>query len=534
MKLLKLSLVFSFFLCVLAEAQDKLRPNILMLVCEDMSPHLGCYGDSLVKTPNIDRLAKEGIRYTGMFSTAGVCAPSRSTLITGMYQTSIGTHNMRTLGEASKPTSIKSYSRVLPENVKCYTEYLRAAGYYCTNNEKTDYQFDPPVTAWDESSKKAHWRNRPDKSQPFFSIFNFNVTHESQVWARSGEPLEVDPAKVSVPPYYPESPIVRNDIARFLSNVNEMDRQVGDIIKQLEEDGLLNNTIVIFYSDHGDGLPFVKREVTNRGIHVPFIVRNGNKAGAGTTDTALHSFVDMAPSMLSLAGVVVPSYMQGQAFLGSQASKKGRQYIFSARDRLDTEYDRVRSVRDQRYQYLRNYFPEKPYYMNVKYRQQQPMMVEMLKLKTEGKLNEIQMRWFLPKQVTEELYDLEKDPHQFNNLAKEPAYSTKLKELNEAMNNWIASVGDLGAVEESKLIEDQWPGGVQPITEAPTMEIKQNKCTLKSSTLGASIAYKVFGKNSQEPSSWQLYTKPFIKKDDQQVKAMAIRIGFAESEVSVF
>jgi arylsulfatase A-like enzyme len=534
MKLLKISLIFSFCICVFAQAQDKLRPNILMLVCEDMSPHLGCYGDSLVKTPNIDRLAKEGIRYTRMFSTAGVCAPSRSTLITGMYQTSIGTHNMRTQGEASKPVNLKSYSRVLPENVKCYSEYLRAAGYYCTNNEKTDYQFEPPVTAWDESSKKAHWRNRPDKSQPFFSIFNFNVTHESQVWARSGEPLEVDPAKVSVPPYYPESPIVRNDVARFLSNVNEMDRQVGKIIKQLEEDGLLSSTTIIFYSDHGDGLPFVKREVTNRGIHVPFIVRNGNKAGAGTVDTVLHSFVDMAPSMLSLAGVVVPGYMQGQAFLGSQASKKARQYIFAGRDRLDTEYDRVRSVRDRRYQYLRNYFPEKPYYMNVKYRQQQPMMVEMLKLKTEGKLNDLQMRWFLPKGVTEELYDLENDPHQFNNLAKVPAYSSKLKELSEAMNNWISTVGDMGAVEESKMVEEQWPGGVQPVTAAPTLVFKNGKSTLNCSTAGASIAYKIFDKNSQEPARWQLYTGPFVKKDTQQVKAVAIRIGYTESEIFVF
>jgi arylsulfatase A-like enzyme len=534
MKLLTLSLIFSFFFCVFIEAQDKVRPNILMLVCEDMSPHLGCYGDSLVKTPNIDRLAKEGIRYTRMFSTAGVCAPSRSTLITGMYQTSIGTHNMRTLGEASKPVNLKSYSRVLPENVKCYSEYLRAAGYYCTNNEKTDYQFDPPITAWDESNKKAHWRNRPDKSQPFFSIFNFNVTHESQVWDRSDEPLEIDPSKVIVPPYYPESPIVRKDIARFLSNVNEMDRQVGKMLKQLEEDGLLSSTTIIFYSDHGDGLPYVKREVTNRGIHVPFIIRHGNKAGAGTTDTALHSFVDMAPSMLSLAGVVVPSYMQGQAFLGKQASKKERQYVFAGRDRLDTEYDRVRSVRDRRYQYLRNYFPEKPYYMNVKYRQQQPMMVEMLKLKSEGKLNDLQMRWFLPKGVTEELYDLENDPHQFNNLANNPAYHAKFNELKKAMNLWISKVGDIGEVEENKMVESQWPGGIQPITSSPIIDIKQNKYILKTATPGASIAYKIFEKNSQEPVSWKLYTGPFFKKYNEQVKAVAIRIGYAESEISVF
>jgi hypothetical protein len=172
--------------------------------------------------------------------------------------------------------------------------------------------------------------------------------------------------------------------------------------------------------------------------------------------------------------------------------------------------------------------------MNGKYRPQQPMMVEVLKLKAEGKLNEIQMRWFLPKGVTEELYDLENDPHQFNNLAKVPAYSSKLKELSDAMNQWIASVGDMGAVEESKMVEEQWPGGVQPITAAPTLEIIQNKCTLKTATPGASIAFKVFEKDNPEPAGWQLYTEPFLKKDTQQVKAVAIRIGFAESEISVF
>ena len=281
-------------------------------------------------------------------------------------------------------------------------------------------------------------------------------------------------------------------------------------------------------------MPYVKREVTNRGIHVPFIVRNGNKAGAGTTDTALHSFVDMAPSMLSLAGVVVPDYMQGQAFLGKQASKKERQYVFAGRDRLDTEYDRVRSVRDRRYQYLRNYFPEKSYYMNVKYRQQQPMMVEMLKLKSEGKLNDLQMRWFLPKGVTEELYDLENDPHQFNNLANNPAYHEKFNELKKAMDLWISNVGDMGAVEENKMVESQWPGGVQPITLAPTMVFKNGKSTLSCSTSGASIAFKVFEKDSQEPAGWQLYTGPFVKKSTHHVKAVAIRIGFAESAAIVF
>lgn len=515
-------------------SQEKQRPNILMLVCEDMSPHLGCYGDSLVRTPNIDRLANEGVRYTRMFSTAGVCAPSRSTLITGMYQTSIGTHNMRTLGEASKPINLKSYSRVLPPEVKCYSEYMRAAGYYCTNNEKTDYQFEPPITAWDESSKKAHWKNRADKQQPFFSIFNFNVTHESQVWVRAKEPMEIDPSKVMVPPYYPNTPTVRNDIARFLSNVNEMDRQVGEIIKQLEEEGLLDKTIIVFYSDHGDGLPYVKREVTNRGIHVPFIIRYGDKHAAGTTDDDLHSFVDLSASMLSIAGIPVPIHMQGETFLGNAIPKNPRKYIFAARDRLDTEYDRVRSVRDKRFQYLRNYFPEKPYYMNVNYRKSQSMMVEMLKLKEEGKLSPIQMRWFLPKGVTEELYDLENDPFQLNNLAKSDKYKEKLQELSNVLINWISKVGDLGAMPEKEMVEAQWPRGIQPITEMPTLKKNALTYVLNCTTDGASIAYKIIDKDQKESTGWKLYTKPFAINIDQKVKSVATRIGFAQSAEVIF
>lgn len=211
------------------------HPNIVWIVCEDMSPHLGCYGEKVAKTPVLDRLATEGVRYTNVFSTAGVCAPSRAALITGCYQTAIGAQHMRTLGATPAlkdvyPPNYKSYSALVPANVKCFPEYLRRAGYYCTNNPKEDYQFEAPLTAWDESSTKAHWRNRKDKSQPFFAVFNLFVTHESQVWARDKEPLLVNPKDVEVPPYYPDDSISRHVIARFLTNVMMMDKQVGDII----------------------------------------------------------------------------------------------------------------------------------------------------------------------------------------------------------------------------------------------------------------------------------------------------------------
>jgi N-sulfoglucosamine sulfohydrolase len=510
-------------------AQNK--PNILVISCEDMSPNLGCYGNNLVKTPNIDRLATEGVRYTKMCTTAGVCAPSRSSLITGMYQTSLGTHNMRTQGAASKPKDIVAYSRVLPPFVKCFPEYLRGAGYFCTNNEKTDYQFEPPITAWDENNNKAHWRDRTDKNQPFFAVFNLMVTHESQVWVRAKQPLEVDPDKVTVPPYYHDSPLVRMDIARNLSNINEMDRQVGKILKELEDDKLLENTIILFFSDHGDGLPFVKREVTNRGILVPFVVRYPQKKGGGTVDSDLHSFVDIPPSILSLTGIKIPKHLQGQAFMGEKAVKTPRKYVFAARDRMDTEYDRVRSVRDKRFQYLKNYYPEKPYYMDVAYRLQQPMMPEMIQLRDAGKLSALQMRWFQPKGVTDELYDLENDPNQFNNLAKKPEYQAKLKELQQALADWTKKYGDWGDMPEKEMIEKQWQNGVQPTTAEPILIEKKGQWILTCPTEGSSIAYKIWEKNEVEPKNWQLYTQPISVKKEGHISATAIRIGFQQSKI---
>jgi uncharacterized sulfatase len=267
-------------------AAQSTRPNILWISTEDMSPDSGCYGDPYAITPNVDKLAAQGVRYTNAFATAPVCAPSRSAIITGMYPTTIGSMHMRS-------------KAVPPAGVKAFTEYLRAAGYYCTNNSKTDYNFEtptppgaagvaafnspPPVTLWDETSNTAHWRNRTDKSQPFFAVFNIMVTHESQVrvpdnvYQRNTARLKPeqfhDPAKAVLPPYYPDTPLVRKDWARYYDNITAMDYQVADILKQLEEDGLAENTIVFFWGDHGRGLPRSKRFVYDSGLRVPLIVR---------------------------------------------------------------------------------------------------------------------------------------------------------------------------------------------------------------------------------------------------------------------
>ena len=253
-------------------------PNILWITCEDMSAHLPSYGDRTVPTPNLDRLAREGVRYRRMFSTNGVCAPSRSAIITGMYPNGIGSNHMRTVQASRVGNGLINYETVPPPAVKCFSEYLRAATYYCTNNSKTDYQFNAPFTAWDENGNKAHWRNRP-AGKPFFSVINLEVTHESQIWARANLPLRVNPATVKLPPIYPDNAIIRRDVARNYDNIMVMDSLVGVILKQLEDDKLLDKTIVFFFSDHGSGLAWHKREIYDRGLHVPMIVRYGQAWG---------------------------------------------------------------------------------------------------------------------------------------------------------------------------------------------------------------------------------------------------------------
>ncbi len=511
-----------------AQASSEKRLNILWITCEDMSPHLESYGDSTVKTPNISRLAREGVRYSQAYSTAGVCAPSRSALITGMYPTSTGTNNMRTLQGLSP--AVPYYSAVLPPYVKTHSEYLRAAGYYCTNNAKTDYQFENPVSAWDDCSKTAHWRNGP-KDKPFFSIFNFIITHESQLWMRNDEPMLADPKRIRIPPIYPDTETVRKDMARNYTNIIRMDEMVGNVLKELEEDGLLDKTIIFFYSDHGSGLPFYKRELYDRGLRVPLIVRYPDKAMAGTWNDELISFVDMAPTLLSLANCEIPAHMQGSAFLGNQKATTPRSYIFAARDRMDSEYDMVRAVKDKRYKYIRNYQPQKPLMQNIQYRLNIDMMKELLRMEQAGKLNDVQRIWFKKTKPVEELYDTETDPFELQNLAGNPSYAAKLKELRQVHEDWVRNTQDVGFTPEREMYLSMWPNGIQPQTKNVSIDIdrKTYRVTLSCEDPGASIVYKT----SKNEKTWQLYTGPVAVKEKSELVATAIRYGYKQSGESV-
>lgn len=506
------------------------RPNILWISAEDLSPRMAAYGDSTVATPNLDRLANEGVVYDHAYTSAGVCAPSRNAIITGRYQISNGGHNMRTLYSTypEKTGLPKSYNSVPPAGVKLFPEYLRAAGYYTSNNIKTDYQFEAPVTVWDEVSDTADWRGRED-GQPFFSVINFTTTHESQIWARADHKMRADPAKVPLPPYYPDNEISRTDVARHYSNLAELDDQIGEVLAKLEEDGLLENTIIFFWGDHGDGLPFYKREVYKRGLHIPLIARFPNKIKAGTRDNTFINAIDFAPTMLSLAGIQTPQNMQGKAFLGEYKSATDHEYIFGARDRLDSEYDRVRSAMDRQYQYVRNFQPEKPLYMDIEYRKNMPMMQMILEKKEAGELNEDQLFWFKETKPAEELYDLREDPYQLHNLADNPEHLETLERFRAVMDQWLAEIEDLGAIDEKEMLKNMWNGNDQPPhTAKPVVYQAGNKTTISCMTSGASIAYREAGKKR-----WEVYQNE-LTLETGTYETTAMRVGYEPSEISIF
>jgi len=532
------------------------QPNIIWITCEDISPFIGTYGAKVVKTPNIDQLAREGVKYTQAYTTAGVCAPSRSTIITGMYQTSIGTQHMRTIGFDPKymPPGLPNYSAVIPAEVKCFPEYLRLHGYYTTNNEKQDYQFVPPVTVWDENGPAASYQNRP-AGKPFFAVFNLFITHESQIFSRK-DSLQVDPAQVPVPAYYPNTKVIRRDIARLFTNIQLMDAQVGELVRQLKADGLYDNTIIFFYSDHGGSLPWMKREVLDRGIHIPLVVRLPGGQQGGTENHNLVSSVDFAPTVLSLAGVPVPAYMQGQAFLGPQQAATPHKYVFAGRDRMDELYDRVRAVRDQRYEYLYNYMPELPHYQNLIFRLSVPSMREIIALRDAGKLDANQLAWFTAPKTREELYDTQTDPEQLHNLAADPKYQAKLVELRTAFRQWEKKVGDQSATPEKAMVAAWWHGQPQaPTTATPQLKAAPQGVSISCATPGASIGYRVVkaGEASQPATHtvhswdsgwitgaakngatvpaapvWQVYAgQPIKLQPGDKLLVNAMRIGYA-------
>ncbi len=430
-----------FCLTGAAQAADAPRLNVLWLIAEDFGQHLGCYGEKNVSTPNLDALAAQGVRYTRAYTTAPVCSPSRSAFMTGMYQTTIGAHDHR---------SHRNDDFSLPDGVRVLPDWLRDAGYYSANvvqmpagigfkgTGKTDWNFTQKGKAFDSNKwddLKAH--------QPFYAQINFQETHRD-----FRAPAKADPAKVEIPPYYPDHEVTRKDWAEYLDAATELDRKIGVVLRQLEKDGLADNTVIFFFGDNGQAHVRGKQFCYEEGFSVPLIIRWPKNAPApaqitpGKVDDRFIEAIDFAPTTLDICGVKKPEKMQGRVFLGERAEAP-RQYAFGARDRCDETEMHIRSVRDTRYRYIRNLTPQVPFLATNAYKEKQYPVWNLLKeLHAQGKLTPAQDFLCQPTQPAEELYDLQSDPWEIHNLAANPQQAATLTRLRGVLENWMNETRD--------------------------------------------------------------------------------------------
>jgi arylsulfatase A-like enzyme len=417
------------------------QPNILWITSEDNGPDLGSFGQKYAHTPALDALAADSAIYTHAFATAGVCAPARSTIITGMYPPALGSQHMRSRAP-------------LPEGIRFYSHYLREAGYYCTNNAKKDYNLIEPPGSWDDSSRNAHWKNAPD-GKPFFAIFNHTISHESKIRLREQSFPHHKIEDAPVPPYHPDIPETKRDWAQYHANISKLDEMVAANLKELADAGLLEDTIVFYYGDHGSGMPRHKRWLWDSGIHIPLLIRVPERWSAwrevapGKKTGRLVSFVDLGPTVLSLAGIKPPPHMHGKAFLGEHTVAP-RQYIHAFRGRMDERYDMVRAVRDKRYKYIRNYNPHQVYGQYIAYMFQTDTTRIWKELFDQGKLNAVQSAFWKTKPPVE-LYDTHADPHEIHNLASSPEHAGQLARLAAELDRWQLEIRDLGFLPEGQM-----------------------------------------------------------------------------------
>ncbi|MAU70631.1 MAG: sulfatase [Pseudozobellia sp.] len=511
------------------EDNGKNRPNIVWIVAEDQSPEwFPMYGNTTIDLPHLQSLAEDGVVFDNAVAPVPVCAPARSSLITGMYPTTLGTHNMRThtpWREVNEPLldSLPSYSPVVPEGVRMFTEYLRKEGYYTCNGPKEDYNFEKTDAAWDESSKDRHYQKR-NKDQPFFAVFNYSVCHESQIWSRGKDSLFVKPSEVSVPPYFPDNDTIRHDLAVNYSNLKRLDDQLGKVLDDLKEDGLYENSIIFFYADHGGPFPRHKRALYDTGVKVPLVVKFPENEYAGTRDERLISFIDYAPTVLSLAGIEPPKVMQGTAQFGAFEAERKPEYTYHTSDRFDERYDRLRAVRSPDYKYIKSFNTNISHAMPLSYREQMPMMRELRRLNAKGELNEQQSFWLSATKPAEELYDLNEDPFELNNLAEDPDYQQVLTTYRQLLMDWMEDTNDLGRVDELSLMERWLVKGEQPRLDPLQLEVTDLGIELIEPKSDATIVYK-----QPQDSVWMVYSNPLPA--EMSFTAKAERIGYTDSEL---
>lgn len=419
------------------------KPNILWLTSEDHGPHLGCYGDPIARTPQVDALAAKGMLFTRVWSCAPVCAPARTTIITGMYPPSLGAEHMRS-------------EVAMPAGTKMFPQFLREAGYYCANNAKEDYNVTKPGKVWDDSSRTADWRNRRP-GQPFFAVFNAEASHESKIRSRPHKQV-LDPARVRVPAYHPDTPEVRQDWAQYYDQVRVVDAIAGEHLKRLAADGLADETIVFYFADHGSGMPRNKRWPGNSGLQVPMVVYFPPKwqhlapaeYRVGGKSNRLISFVDLAPTLLSIAEIKPPAWMQGHAFAGKFQTEP-QSFVYAFRGRMDERYDFARSATDGRYVYIRNYLTHLSTAQHVEYQFETPTTLVWRALFDAGKLNESQSRFWTAPRAPEELYDLQTDRDEVQNLADSAAHQAILMKLRQAQQDLARRIRDTGYLTEAEV-----------------------------------------------------------------------------------
>lgn len=448
-----ISITFLIVLLSCSQREEELPPpNIVWVTIEDLSPMLGVYGDAIANTPHLDTFAKQSIRFTNAFATAPVCSPSRSCIITGFYGSSLGSMNLR--------SEVK-----LPLSITPYPKYLRQAGYYTSNNSKEDYNF-IDTTIWDNSSSKAHWRDRKP-GQPFFSVFNLMLTHQSSIFGDDSTYAKrvhsylpyitpTLPAQVNLPPYYPDTPMIRKLWARYYTNVTIIDYQFSKIMEELEADGLTESTIVFFYSDHGTGMPRHKRALHDSGMKVPFMIHLPDKYAAkfkvtpNTINDNLISFIDLAPTLFEIAGINIPEGYAGKSII-STGKVLERTHLFGASDRVDEGFDLSRSIRTKKYLYIRNFLPHLPLLQPNWYTDHSEIMIELNRVRHDKNLTQPQKDMFAPNRPIEELYDVDKDPYQLHNLATKAELKQTLNEFRNTLQQEILKNVDTGFAPEQEL-----------------------------------------------------------------------------------
>ena len=506
-----LTFTISFLFC-------QKKPNILWLVCEDQSLFFSAYGDSNAYTPSINGLTAESTVYDNCFTTSPVCSPSRSSLITGIYPTSIGSHQMRTYKKNSshkinKNNGLPYFSPLPSKNFKFFTEYLRLNGYYCTNNSKEDYNMQTSPLAWDESSKTAHWKNR-EKNQPFFAVFNFYNTHESNLWNRK-EISNSEINEIILPPIFPNNKVIKHDFYTNYRNIEMFDAEIEKLISELKKDKLYDNTIIFLFSDHGGPFPRYKRSIYDTGIKCPLIIK---WLGVEKTkrNEQMISFIDFAPTLLDITGIEVPHDIDGISFY----NRDKRKFIYAATDRFDESISKRRCIRNKEFKLIRNFDTLNPLYKSINFRTQMASMKLLDSLNHEGSLNNYFEKWYNHMVPEYELYDINKDKYETKNLFNDKKYLNIKNQLVEELNKWIND-SPYGNMSEEEMYEKMFQESKTHLLNQPKIKKVKNGIIINPNNVNSSVGWK-----NNTDQSWRIYNENEIIKTNDCFEIIVFKPGY--------